>query len=273
MIFFLIAYATFLIFIHLEYWSESNIFNLYLNTHMKKLIFIASFLSLLACSEDKSYYQKPYYYSIGTLQVDSASRQIEYLVSDKGNTIAPKKDITTSIGNNSRVYAEMVNLDESREPKMADFIYLKKILTKSIIPISSTTEDSIGMDPLVINSVWCAQGYITFDISFKGGGWSHMINLVSEDEALFGQLMVSSSSEKPIQLSLRHNAYDDPYMYAQRALVCFDMSSIAIDLEESHTFVFSYKNYRGEQVERSYTYTPGAKYAETVTGTTYTELE
>lgn len=141
-------------------------------------------------------------------------------------------------------------IDDEHEEYYVQVNQVQKILFKGILDITEEIEDSIGNDPVHVESVWTTNNMLTFELDYYGGynsGVVHYINLVKQPG-------VPTADDEPIELELRHNDNDDQPSYHMTALVTFDLSSLKIAGQDSVNFKVTGKDYDGDVFEHEGTY-------------------
>ncbi|MFV0346306.1 MAG: hypothetical protein ACK5IQ_08705 [Bacteroidales bacterium] len=224
---------------------------------MKKLVFIFSMavIALMSsCNNDDDY--KDIYYSIGTLSVDSTGN-IEYIYSDKANTINALNTPKTSLENGARAYVQFTDLENVSRADgniyNANFIFVDDILTKNIIEINEMNADSIGHDNIDIRDVWFSEGYINFEFTFMGYAGTHMINLVGNSEVFSPNVEIAPDV---VNLELKQNAFGDSEATLMNGLVSFKLNSLPFNVAKGQKFEVSYESIDGivKSVSVSYDY-------------------
>lgn len=167
--------------------------------------------------------------ALGTFIVPDANAPREfYIALDKGITIFPGD--TTALHNYKLIDGQraFIGYLPQTEPvegydMNAIIYYVEDILTKSIIPLTEETADSIGNNGINITSYLLNEDYLTLEYQYLGSmneNKKHMLNLVenktdSKDE-----------EEGYICLEFRHNAFDDTPLKPVNGIVSFKLKNI-----------------------------------------------
>ena len=84
------------------------------------------------------------------------------------------------------------------------------VMTKNVVYHENTTEEMLVQDPVYIEYVWIAGGYLNLHVIFPikaGSTTGHLINLVHEGEMVDSE--TGDTIEGTYRFSLRHNANGD----------------------------------------------------------------
>lgn len=129
-------------------------------------------------------------------------------ISDQGNTFnVVENNSGKNIEDEKRVIVacdvlrQVSGKENEYEVRLNQFV---SVFTKNPVKASEITDNEILVeDPICINDVWFAGGYVNFYILFlvkEESKTTHMINLVLDD---------SKASTEGYRFTLRHNAYGD----------------------------------------------------------------
>lgn len=198
------------------------------------LLLLLSITVLTSCDENQS--------SLGDFRVDMATciplDDSYYLLLDNGKRLRPvASEFPYRPTEKQRVFVNYTLLDDD-----ADSMYLSikvnemwSVLTKDIVIRQSNNADSLGHDPIEINSLWVADDYLHISFMFNyGGGQPHAINLVSD-----GPIRLTPDGE--YHLTFTHHAYGSAATsHLSEGLVCFDVRDLLPDGEEPVSLVIHY---------------------------------
>ncbi len=194
----------------------------------KVLILIVLFFAW-SCSEDDDY-NDAVYVGFGLALEDSSNPLGFTIKMDDGDYLIPVAPTTVmdEVEDSTRllVYYEVIssaNPVEGNDAYTVEILELDDILMKGIIDITPEIEDSIGNDPIIVRQMWVTGDLLNFELKFWGGNTKkHMVNLVKQP----GEI---TAEDMPIQLELRHNAFDDPKNYLYSGYVSFNLSSLKLE--------------------------------------------
>lgn len=182
---------------------------------------LLSTLFLSACHGKSESYN--YYYSYGNILADEEGIEKGYsIILDSGNELRIHDNhvANAEVEDGNRIYAKYSILGQQSGQNgnkifNVDLYGLNKVLEK--IPVlqsdiddpnnTEVTEESIGNDPIKINSQIVAGRYLTIEFSIytrRGSDVSHFINLVQDDTRV-----PTDPEDDTVYLTLRHNGYDD----------------------------------------------------------------
>jgi hypothetical protein len=144
------------------------------------------------------------------------------------------------IEDGKRVLIKYVIEDSSSAGGDYDFLVnaysLENVIVKNIIELNEENRDTIGTDPLVINSIWIEGGFLNVDFTFMGADKIHYINMVKDPEEQEG-------NETRIYLQVRHkNNGDLPYQRF-RGIMSFLLEPLQVEGSSMVTLVFNPQNY------------------------------
>ncbi len=147
-----------------------------------------------------------------------------------------------------RILADFSILSDAKEGsqynhdiKLNDYY---SILTKGIFNLTPETNDSIGTDPIHVESMWIGNGYLNVEFTYPGGQKTHFINLVTPPIA---PELFQHREFRKIHLEFRHNAHEDKANYRQWGMVSFNLESLESlrtgEGEESVPIVVHWKSF------------------------------
>jgi len=178
-----------------------------------------------------------------------ASASTFTIVMDDGEVLFPSTDVSlvNELANNQRVLVNFTILGDKENPDHNEYYYvrinsMKKILYKGIYTITPAKEDSIGNDPIRVADKWVKNGILNFELQYRGGNETHLINLVKAP----GNIDVSNG---PVLLELRHNNKDDNGNLPLSGFVSFDLSALKIPGKTTTPFKITAKGFDGETFE------------------------
>ncbi|MFO8000310.1 MAG: NigD-like C-terminal domain-containing protein [Marinilabilia sp.] len=112
--------------------------------------------------------------------------------------------------------------DEDDYDYIVNVIRIQEVVTKDIVEINEENRDTIGTDPLFLNDIWIAGGYLNIDFSFYGDDKTHYINIVKDPDEQTGE-------ETEIYLQVRHDDRDDDALQRYRGLMSFYLDSLQVE--------------------------------------------
>ena len=127
--------------------------------------------------------------------------------------------------------------DSCKEDYYVRINYLNEIPTWSIIPYTSSIEDSNGNDPVQIINTQIANGFITIEFYYETSALSdtHNFSLVMHP---------ATSSSNNIQLEFRHNAHGDKGTN-KFGHVCFRLQEALLDKQGLIKLRIKYNDFNG----------------------------
>lgn len=210
------------------------------------LLFIVAML-VLAVSCDKED-DKTIYYSIGVISIKTDSTIIE---TDAGERLWIRNpvNIGTAIKDNDRITFNFSTVDGTL-PTNIDYIIeitsIQKILLKPITILTPALEDSVGNDPLQINSVWLSKDFLNLDFGFYYDGTTrHYIHLIRAE----GEVPTDT-----VDLEIRHNANNDNGKDGNYGFVSFNLASLQNNIADSVKIRVKAKEYNSRTYEKIFTY-------------------
>jgi hypothetical protein len=217
-------------------------------TGMKKsalLIFVAAMVVLAASCKKED--DKSYYIALGIINIKTDSTIIvtdageRLLVMNKGFVGSTVKDKDRVNVNFSTVSGTLpTNIDY-----MVELTSVEKILLKQPTILTAAIADSIGNDPLQVNSLWVSRDFLNLDFSYYGGYSKHYINLIHQE----GTLRTDT-----IDLEVRHNDNDETGTLGYYGFVSFDLSSLRSTVADSVKLRVKAKEYNNRTREVIFTY-------------------
>jgi hypothetical protein len=196
---------------------------------------VTSFFS--ACHNDDDDGQ--HYLRLGVINGNATSYTI---ILDNKDIIRPENAITSSfITNGKRVIVDYtiqsdISVDGTKTYKVKVY-YIDEVLTKSPVTLSRANSDSIGHDPLYVNSMWSAGKFlnINFSLYYGNTGIKHLMNLAID---------TVQTSNDTIRLIFTQNAHNDAVIYGGDGLISFDVSSL-LGSKKTINLSIKAKNYEG----------------------------
>lgn len=126
------------------------------------------------------------------------------------------------------------------------------VLTKSIFPITTATQDSIGNDSVLIDEMWIGSDYLNVKFIYPGFNKIHFINLVSDSSKVY--------TDGKIHLEFRHNANGDVPTYYKSGIVSFSLKSLKSKATDGKLNLIIHVNIPSQAADKTYplTYTIGS---------------
>jgi hypothetical protein len=176
--------------------------------------------SLASCNDWLNNDTTTYYSRYAVVSKDDA--KISFLT-DGGLTLhtVSRSAAVTSLVDHQRVIVDFTVKEELQENEYSIDLYnIYRVLTKDALLLTPRVSDSLGTDPVAINSAWIRHGYLNVDFSFRGGepGLKHMVNLAVDT--------VNRPSDADYLVEFRHNAFKDPYTRVNTGVVAFPLESL-----------------------------------------------
>ncbi|QRX62820.1 NigD-like N-terminal domain-containing protein [Dysgonomonadaceae bacterium zrk40] len=184
-------------------------------------------LAMVSCDDNS--------HSLGSFGIDIATVNPEgedaySLLLDNGKRLWPAASaVPYNPTFNQRVFLNYTILSDAQSGydhyvKVND---IWNILTKDVIELNAENADSIGNDPVKSNAVWVGGDYLNVSFMFNYGGVKpHAINLVKNSAS-------AVSSDDPINLEFRHNAYQSDRTKLFEGFVCFDLKPLRSSTADS----------------------------------------
>ncbi|NMB49942.1 MAG: hypothetical protein GX997_05730 [Bacteroidales bacterium] len=209
------------------------------NYFVSSIVAIAIFFTAFSCDDSNS---GNYLFDIATVEVQDDETFVLRL--DDGTRLWPLATDVRYVGKNGqRVFVNYTVLSE----KENNYNYSIKIndiwdiLTKSPILLTAENADSIGNDPVKINSIWVGSDFLNVDFFFNYGGVKpHAINLVKNT-------LVAPPDDGKIHLEFRHNSYQSLNTRLYEGLVCFDLRSLRVPTVDSVLLTIKVKDWEREK--------------------------
>jgi hypothetical protein len=202
-------------------------------------ILTVSVVALLfsACHNDDDDGQ--HYLRLGVINGTSSSFNI---ILDNKDIIYPENNISPGfITDGKRVIVDYtiqsnMNVSGTNSYKVKVY-YIDEVLTKSPVTLSRANSDSIGHDPLYVNSMWSAGKYlnINFSLYYGNTGIKHLMNLAID---------TVQTSNDTIRLIFTQNAHNDAIIYGGDGLISFDISTL-LGSKKTINLSIKAKNYEG----------------------------
>lgn len=199
----------------------------------KILLFItataAALTMVLSCSKEK----RDYPIAINVTATGSISGNT--FTDDGGTAYDIAANCTdTEIEDMDRALVMFDVLDKIGEGRFSiRVLYVHKPLCKEPVKITDADEETLVMDPVLIDEGWISGGYINLRFIFsrlRESETAHMINLVREE----GQ------QDDTLRFTLRHNGFGEGFAHEGNKVgydevagfVCFDVSAMVPDGDE-----------------------------------------
>lgn len=212
---------------------------------MKKLVVVVVVIltTLLACNKDDKYAQ---WSGIGTIEKLIATSDEFVIVLDGGERLVPNKIIVNNeYENGDRIFVKYsITKTVDANNYEVDLYDIDRILTKDIIQLTASINDSIGNDPVYMNeqNIWISNNYINFIFSYYGAYKIHHVNLVKLYEN-------THTEDGRLILEFRHNAHNDFSNVLMNGVVSFDLESLKETNMDSVQFVVRVKEYYEDSLE------------------------
>ncbi len=212
------------------------------NITLNSFLFFAIFIALsTSCNNDD-----PEYYSLDKFSVSLASVEQDgdtpIFILDNGTRLFPYATAIplTSLDNQDRLILNFTLLDDATDEsfdyyaKINDF---SKILKKEVfVDYDSTTLDSLGNDPLIVNSQWIAADFLNVDFSFAFNKHIHYINAIAVD-----------TTQQPLTIQILHNNNGDTNGVKHVGVVSFNLKPFQVAESDSVTLQVKHLNWQGQE--------------------------
>lgn len=237
---------------------------------MKKLglgIFVGLILLMTGCLDDDGYSLGDVWIGFGVIQ--KSETESFKIIMDDGDVLMPVAwgyyrsrdgqvytDVRHHLENGDRVLVNYTVLDddENQQGEIGTYYVkvnsIKSILMKGVMDITAENQDSIGSDPIIVESYWMADSLLTFKLKYWGYNQIHFLNLVKEP----GDIL---EENQPIELELRHNAKEDEKSVLLTAFVSFSLNDLRIEGLDSVKFVVTAIDYDGVEFSENVVYNYG----------------
>lgn len=147
---------------------------------------------------------------------------------DDGNLIYPRETCInpSRLHDSTRLWMVFNILEESEQRTDIRLISADTILTKNVLPYAESILDSVGNDPIKINTAWFAHGFLNFEFVFAARNHptsqsAHMVNLLQRP-----------SENGKLIFEFRHNDFNDYRDQVYMGVVSFRMQEVIEDLEK-----------------------------------------
>jgi len=209
---------------------------------MKKILLsllVLLYVSGFQSCEDSIYTLDDFYVELGiTVPVDNGF----YIITDNGTKLWPSatnipwfspEDTTRVIVN----YSMLGPSDNSDYNYYIKINQIDSVLTKSVVFYTEEIDDSLGNDPVFLQEAWITNRYLNVDFRFVGGMKIHMVNLTTYEDSL---------ANTPVEMELRHNAYNDYAEGLFSGLFSFDLKTVFSEVQDSIQIKFNFNEYPGD---------------------------
>jgi hypothetical protein len=214
---------------------------------MKKISFyllIAVSVVFTGCSLDE---KNPEYYNVlGTIYRSNDSVLI--ISDDDDRLLVNNSGALTQIDENERLIAYFSLIEEplpSGIDYVIDVVDFSKVLFKPVIELTEEIADSIGNDPVRVESIWLAKDYMNVKFQFYGSNAIHFINLTRAPGII---------DSDTINLELRHNDNNDIQSYLKNGFVSFDLESLQSESADSVILRVKAKGYDSYYFDKAFVY-------------------
>ncbi|MGL4993679.1 MAG: NigD-like protein [Bacteroidales bacterium] len=203
---------------------------------------IISISSMFTSCDNDEYSLDKFWVSFAT--VKTVSNNSYYLQLDNGETLWPAaQGFHYTPTNDERVLANYTILSDEQDgyDHFVKVNSLSKILTKGIIELTTTNQDSIGNDKVVIEDIWFSGEYLNIIFGYNTSyGYTHYINLVNNTT-------IEHPEDGKIHLEFRHNRNKAPETYGARGVVSFKLDKIFSDDQSEVTISVKANEFKGEK--------------------------
>lgn len=222
---------------------------------MKKYLFFLFLLPALAfvsCDDDDGYSLDDFWVSLGTVE-NPDKEPYFFLHLDNGETIwfGATNYLNYRPVTGQRILADYTLLNDKPEGSSYDHDAKLNdaydILTKGIITVSPSMQDSIGNDPIHVRDQWIGTDYLNIRFTYKSENKRHMVNLVSDTSKVY--------NDGKTHLEFRHNAFGDGQALTAGGIVSFNLSTLKQGATDgSLPLVIHFKNLNGQEETKEVTY-------------------
>ncbi len=136
---------------------------------------------------------------------------------------------------NFSIFEKEFNKDGSVKQYQVRINDFQRILKKDIVTLTAANADSIGNDPIIVLDHWVTDSLLNLKLKFWGNDKTHFLNLGQQE----------NTQETPINLELRHNAYDDQQSVLYTTYVSFCLNKLRKTSIDSVKFKVSSTDYNG----------------------------
>ncbi len=187
------------------------------------LLLLLPALAFVSCDDDDDYSLDKYW--IGLATVENPDNEANFYIKLDNNEllwIAANNFYNYRPHTGQRILADYTILNDKPEGSGYDHdVKLNdayNILTKGIIQVTPSMQDSIGNDPIDVRDIWVGSDYLNIKFSYRGQDRKHMLNLVSDSSKVY--------TDGKVHLEFRHNAHQDSPTYVSSGLVSFNLESL-----------------------------------------------
>lgn len=209
------------------------------------MIVAVATLTLQSCLDDDGYSVDNF--AIGVVTVKPLSSDSYFLQLDDSTTLWPAAGYAPYFGldQERRALVNFTFLGDSTQGDIKGYDYavrinrIDSILTKSIAEdLGDKNNETYGIDPVWMKSIWIEDGYINFQFNtYFGGTEKHFINLVKMDNAA-----------SPYELEFRHNAFKDPSHAEGWGLAAFRLNTLPDTEGKTVKLKIKYNSFEGDKV-------------------------
>lgn len=214
---------------------------------------------MTSCDDKDGYSLGNFKFEIAT--VEPLSHDTYALILDNGDRLWPAaSDVAYLPKANQRVFVNYTILSD-QQGEYAHYVKINDIwnvLTKNVIELNEANADSIGNDPIKLNSMWIGGDYLNVDLMFNYGGVRpHLFNLVNNT-------LNPDTLDGVVELELRHNAYGSQNMELFEAIACFNLKPFRQENVDSVNFSIKVMDWDGvKDIDLVYKYGQAPRYQET----------
>lgn len=216
------------------------------------LLFVLPALAFVSCSDDDGYSLDKFWVGLATVEnPNDDSAFFLYLDDGEKIWIGATNFYNYRPATGQRIIADYTLLND--KPEGSNYDHDAKlndaynILTKGIINITPSMQDSIGHDPIHVREIWVGSDYLNIRFSYKLNNKRHMLNLISDSSKVY--------NDGKVHLEFRHNANNDTETYTAGGLVSFGLMSLKEKVSgNSLDLVIHSENYGGKEETYELTY-------------------
>jgi len=121
-----------------------------------------------------------------------------------------------------RIIAYFNIISESKSDSLYDYSIklndVYPVLTKEILNIKTTQQDSIGNDSIQIDDMWVGSDFLNVQFTYLANDQLHLINLVKDTAKVY--------TDGKVHLEFRHNSNFDLPAFYKSGIVSFNIKSL-----------------------------------------------